>query len=119
MIKGSFYILIFYFLGELFSKIIHNFIPGSVLGMILLFLALFFKLLRPDNVREVATAITKNMAVFFVPAAVGLMVYAGVLAKNLIAIVIAIGGSTVLIMVTVSLIQERFEKHKTKQNGDK
>lgn len=119
MIKGSFYILIFYFLGELFSKIIHNFIPGSVLGMILLFLALFFKLLHPDNVREVATAITKNMAVFFVPAAVGLMVYAGVLTKNLIAIVIAIGGSTVLIMATVSLIQERFEKQKMKQNGVK
>jgi len=66
MIKGSFYILLFYFLGELLSLLMHNFIPGSVLGMILLFLSLFFKLIKPDNVKSVSTVITKNMAVFFV-----------------------------------------------------
>lgn len=112
MIKGSFYILLFYFLGELLSKLMHGFIPGSVLGMILLFVALYFKLVNPENVRPVATTITKNMAVFFVPAGVGLMVYAGLVSKSLTAILLAIAGSTILTMLTVSLIQERFEKQK-------
>ncbi|HLP04098.1 MAG TPA: CidA/LrgA family protein [Paludibacter sp.] len=112
MIKGSFFILLFYFLGELLSKLIHGFIPGSVLGMVLLFLALFFKVINPESVKVTATTITKNMAVFFVPAGVGLMVYAGLVSKSLAAILLAIGGSTILTMLTVSLIQERFEKQK-------
>ncbi len=114
MIKGSFYILLFYFLGELLSKLIHGFIPGSVLGMVLLFLSLFFKLLKPENVRAVATTITKNMAVFFIPAAVGLMVYVELFSKSLVTIVFAIGGSTILTIITVAMIQEKFEKRRKK-----
>lgn len=114
MIKGSFYILLFYFLGEMLSKLIHGFIPGSVLGMVLLFLALFFKILNPENVRSAATTITKNMAVFFVPAGVGLMVYARLLSKSLLAITLAIAGSTVLTIITVAIIQEQMEKRNKK-----
>lgn len=114
MIKGSFYILLFYFLGELLSLLMHGFIPGSVLGMILLFLSLFFKLIKPDNVKSVATVITKNMAVFFVPAGVGLMVYAELLSKSLFTILAAIAVSTVLTIATVALMQDNFEKRRTK-----
>ncbi|MBP1677268.1 MAG: LrgA family protein [Bacteroidetes bacterium] len=114
MIKGSFYILLFYFLGELLSMLLHGFIPGSVLGMVLLFLALFFKILNPENVRSAATTITKNMAVFFVPAGVGLMVYAELVSKSLLAITLAIAGSTVLTIVVVALVQEHMEKRKVK-----
>ena len=114
MIKGSFYILLFYFIGELLSKLMHGFIPGSVLGMILLFLSLFFKLIKPDNVKSVATVITKNMAVFFVPAGVGLMVYAELLSKSLFTILAAIAVSTVLTIATVALMQDNFEKRRTK-----
>lgn len=118
MIKGSFYILLFYFLGDLLSKAIGGFIPGSVIGMILLFAALYFKLLNPENVRSVATSLTKNMAVFFIPAAVGLMVYASLFAKSLLTILFAIGGSTILTITVVALTQERFEKRKNlKQNN--
>src|SRR5574344_2374113 len=90
MIKGSFYILLFYFLGSLISLLIKGFIPGSVIGMILLFLSLFFKLINPENVRVAATAITKNMAVFFIPAAVGLMAYGELLSHNFVGIFLAI-----------------------------
>ena len=112
MIKGSFYILLFYFIGEMLSLLIKGFLPGSVIGMILLFLSLYFKLLNPENVRSAATTITKNMAVFFVPAAVGLMAYGELVSKNLVAIVLAISVSTLLTIVTVALIQEKMEKHR-------
>jgi len=98
------------------SLLIHGFIPGSVLGMILLFLSLFFKIIKPANVKDTATVITKNMAVFFVPAAVGLMAYGGLLSHSLLAIVVAIGISTVLTIITVAIIQERFEKRRKKGN---
>ena len=112
MIKGSFYILLFYFLGEMLSLLIKGFLPGSVIGMVLLFLSLFFKILNPENVRSAATIITKNMAVFFVPAAVGLMAYGELVSKNLVAIVLAISVSTILTIITVALIQEQLEKRR-------
>lgn len=114
MIRGSFYILLFYFLGEMLSNLIGGFIPGSVLGMVLLFLALYFKVIKPESVKDVATSITKNMAVFFVPAGVGLMVYAELVSKSLAAILVAIAGSTILTIITVALVQENFEKRRAK-----
>ena len=78
--------------------------------MILLFLALFFKVINPENVRTTATVITKNMAVFFVPAAVGLMAYIEIVSRNFLAIIVGIAISTILTIITVALVQERMEK---------
>lgn len=114
MIKGLFFILLFYFLGEMLSLLIGGFMPGSVLGMILLFLSLFFKILKPSYVKDAATVITKNMAVFFVPAGIGLMAYFNILEKNILAILAAIFVSTVLTIVVVALVQDRFERRKMK-----
>ncbi len=112
MIKGLFFIFLFYFLGEAVSYLINGFIPGSVLGMVFLFLALFFNLLNPENVRQTAKLITQNMAVFFIPAAVGLMTYYELLAENLVAIITAITVSTVFVIISVALVQEYMEKRK-------
>lgn len=114
MIRGSFIILLFYFLGELLSMLIGGFIPGSVLGMILLFLSLFFKILRPEKIKNTATVITRNMAVFFVPAAVGVMAYTEVVSQSFMAIVFGIAVSTVLTLITVGLIQDKMEKRRMK-----
>jgi holin-like protein len=91
-----------------------GFIPGSVLGMILLFLSLQFKILKAENVKATATIITKNMAVFFVPVAVGLMAYAELFSKYLLAIILSIGISTVLTIATVAMVQEKMENAKKK-----
>ncbi len=112
MIKGLFYILLFYFLGELLSMAIDSFIPGSVLGMLLLFVSLFFGIVKPESVKDTATVITKNMSVFFVPAAVGLMAYFELLSQSFVAIILAITVSTVLTIVAVALVQEYIEKQK-------
>lgn len=115
MIKGLFYIFLFNFLGNVVSLLIKGFIPGSVIGMILLFVCLFFKIIDPENVRETATVITKNMAIFFVPSAVGLMAYAEVLSGSIWTITFSIIISTVLTIVVVALVQERFEKRKNRK----
>ena len=55
------------------SLLIGKLIPGSVCGMILLFIALTLKWIRPHDVDKAASALTRNMALFFVPASIGLM----------------------------------------------
>ena len=46
-------ILVFSFLGEAISTIFHLPIPGSIIGLILLFLALEFKLIRLRHIHTV------------------------------------------------------------------
>lgn len=118
MIKGLFYIFLFYFTGEIVSKLVGGFIPGSVLGMILLFLALYFKLIHPDNVKSTATVITKNMSIFFIPAAVGLMAYGEVFSKSIWAIVFGIGISTILTIIVVAVVQEKIEIRQNKNHHE-
>ena len=70
---GLFLILLFYLLGCLVSALLDNFIPGSVIGMILLFGALSLKWVRPGHVKKVSTFLIDHMMLFFIPVGVGLI----------------------------------------------
>ena len=112
IIKGIFFILLFYFIGESISYLIHGFVPGSVLGMILLFLSLYFKIVKPADVGDVANAFTKNMAIFFIPAGAGLISSFGILSKFWVSIIIICSVSTILVIAIVGLVQQKMETKK-------
>ena len=81
MLVGIFIIMAFYLLGELFSWLMNGFIPGSVLGMIFLFLALLCRFIRPESVKPVARFLGNNMAFFFLPAGVGIITSLDILSR--------------------------------------
>lgn len=110
VLLGFLIILFFWALGTAVSMLINHLIPGSVIGMLLLFTALCFKLVRPEQVRVVANFLTKNMSLFFVPAAVGLMEHLNVLKQGWVFILVASVVSTLLVMVVVALIQQKGDK---------
>jgi len=114
MVKGIFIILLFYFIGECISYLIKGFIPGSIIGMMLLFLALYLKIVQATHVDSTANAITKNMAIFFIPSGAGLMTSFGVLSKFWASIIITCSVSTVLVIAVVGIIQQQMEKRKQK-----
>ncbi len=117
MIKGIFIILLFYFTGECASYLMNGFVPGSIIGMLLLFASLYFKLINPDNVSGVANAFTKNMAVFFIPAGAGLLSSFGVLSKFWTSIIIVCSVSTILVIAVVGLVQQKMENRNKGKNG--
>ena len=49
MLPGIFIILLFYAAGEFIGTLTGGLIPGSVIGMILLFAALCGKVVKPEN----------------------------------------------------------------------
>ena len=51
-----FFIFFFFWLGEFISYLMGEFVPGSVIGMILLFLALQTKLIKEEHVDTPAKA---------------------------------------------------------------
>ena len=71
MLPGIFIVLFFFALGELVGWLVNGFIPGSVIGMMLLFTALCLKWVKPERIKPVARFLCDNMALFFVPAGVG------------------------------------------------
>lgn len=110
MLKEVFYILFFYFTGEFISYFIDGFIPGSVIGMVLLFIALALRVIKPEKVKRLSTFLTENMGLFFLPAGVGLMNSLGIISKYWMVIVTASVVSTLLVIASVALIQQKYGK---------
>ncbi len=114
MLIEAFYILFFYFTGEFISYFIDGFIPGSVIGMVLLFLALAFKVVKPEKVKKASMLLTENMGLFFLPAGVGLMNSLGIISRYWTVIVTASVVSTLLVIASVALIQQKLGKETDK-----
>lgn len=114
MLKQAFYILFFYLTGECISSFIHGFIPGSVIGMVLLFVALAFKWVKPESVKKLSGVLTENMALFFLPAGVGLMTARGMISKYWLVIVTVSVVSTILVVASVALTQQKLGKEERK-----
>lgn len=112
VLPGIFIILLFYALGELAAWLMDGFIPGSVIGMLFLFAALCLKWVNPEYIKPVAYFLCENMALFFVPAGVGIINAMDILSENWQAILTACAVSTVLVIVVVASLQQWIEKRK-------
>lgn len=112
MIYGLFILSLFYVIGHLLSSITGQLIPGSVIGMTLLFFSLIFRIVNPEKIKKTAQALTSNMALFFVPVGVGIMASFNLIADNLIAILIASLLSTLAVIISVAYAQQNFERWK-------
>lgn len=108
MIKGFFIILACLAAGNMISMLVGHFIPGSVCGMMLLFLLLATKAVNPDSVRKPAEFLTKNMTVLFIPASIGIMEQWGLIKNCLTGWLAVIFFSTVLVIMTAGLVQDGF-----------
>lgn len=105
--KGIIYILTAYLLGEGLSLLISGFIPGSVLGMLILFMALQSKLIKADDVKATAKFLLDNLMLFFIPVCTGLMVTYHMLEGHYVSISIIIVVTTLVVMAVVGLIQQK------------
>ncbi len=93
----------FWLLGELVVYLLDSSIPGSIVGMILLTIALELKVIKLHQVEAISDFLIRNMAFFFIPPGVGLMVNLQLIADNWIAIVVATIVSTVLVLIFTAL----------------
>lgn len=93
-------ILAFCFLGEVCHAVLPLPVPASVYGLVLLLLALNFRLIRLEDVKEVGVFLTGIFPLLFVPAAAGVMELWAEMGEMLLPILIAIIPVTVLVMVT-------------------
>jgi holin-like protein len=121
MLKYLTAITLFYVAGDFIQSIARLPIPGPVIGMALLLLALIGKGTLPDGLDRAATGILSYLPMLFVPAGVGIMVHFDLIRAEWPAITVAIGLSSVLtIVVTATTMRsvERLQEATRKRRGE-
>ncbi|QUW22446.1 CidA/LrgA family holin-like protein [Sporosarcina sp. Marseille-Q4063] len=68
-------LFIFSYIGDLISSLLKLPIPGSIVGLLLLFLCLHFKIVPERYIKEGAGFILVVLPLFFIPATVGIIQY--------------------------------------------
>lgn len=115
-IKQLLIILAFTLLGEALARLLPLPIPAAIYGLVLLFLALSTGLLKPHHIDETARFLLQIMSVLFVAPTVGILAQWGLIAPNLVPIVVIMVVSTLVVftvsgLVTRALLKKGGESH--------
>jgi holin-like protein len=97
-------------LGEATSVLLSIPIPGSVIGMVLLTLALQIGIVKLEHVKPASEVLLRNLAFLFVPPGVGLMLYFDLFAREWIAILAAWSVSTFAVLALTGHIAQFIER---------
>ncbi|WP_436961696.1 antiholin-like murein hydrolase modulator LrgA [Staphylococcus xylosus] len=94
----------------LISNIIESFMPipmpASVIGLVLLFIALCTGVIKLGQVEKVGTTLTNNIGFLFVPAGVSVINSLGILSTSPILIILLIIISTLLLLLCTAFFAQ-------------
>jgi putative effector of murein hydrolase LrgA (UPF0299 family) len=110
-------------IGELLVVASGLSVPGPVIGMILLFIGLLVRGSIPDDLAPVADSLLTHLSLLFVPAGVGIMLHARLLASELIPITVSLVASTILTIGATGILMawlgpRNARKQATNNGGD-
>jgi holin-like protein len=115
-------LLVFQLLGESISYGLHAPIPGPVFGMALLFVYLLLRQGEAERMKDTAQELLRHLSLLFVPAGVGVMLYADRVREEWMPIVVSIVLSTALTLVvtaaTVARVHRWIETRDAKRGGE-
>ncbi|MFI3315604.1 MAG: CidA/LrgA family protein [Rikenellaceae bacterium] len=109
-IRSSAIILGYYFLGVAISRLIAGVLPGSIIGMLLLFISLVFGWVKEQWIQPAVNFLLKYMVLFFLPASVGVMAVWDLVSDNLILISSIMILSTIVVLLVVGHVQQKLGK---------
>lgn len=108
------FLWIIYYLSTLLVTTCHLPIPGSVLGMLGLFILLTTGIVKEEWLTTVANPLLKHLAFFFIPIAVGLMEWGELfLEKGYLLFFPLVLSTIVALLITGGLVQFLITDHPT------
>ena len=105
--------------GEIIKTLVPLPIPGSIYGLILLFLFLMTGILKLEQVKDAGKFLIDIMALMFIPAAVGLMNSWEQLSGMLLPICVIVVSSTFFVMIVTGKATDLFIDMFNKKGEDK
>lgn len=107
----------------LISKVIELLVPftmpSSVIGLVLLFVALCLKIVKLEQVEKVGDALVDNIGLFFVPAGISVINSFELLKANFVLDILLIFISTVLLLLGTGWVTQLLLKFNPKKAATK
>jgi len=111
-LRGFLIIMAFLVLGKVISAYLPVPFPASIIGLILLFIALSTSLVKAEWITLSGDFILKYMALLFIPIGAGLVNYFDLLLSHWLAIVCSLLFTTLFIMLVVGHFFQFLDKRK-------
>jgi holin-like protein len=103
-------LLVCQFAGEVTARATSLPVPGPVIGLLLLLVALIIRG-GPDKVlHDTSSGLLRYLSLLFVPAGVGIVTQLDALAENWVAILVAVLVSTTLGLVVTGWVMQRLSR---------
>lgn len=108
MIRGFLVLLLCQLAGEAIARALDIPVPGGVIGMLLLFLGLLLRRGVPAELEQASQGLLRNLALYFVPASVGIMTMGPLLAQEGARIGLVMVLSTIIPMLACGYLLDRW-----------
>ncbi|GLX66440.1 CidA/LrgA family protein [Paenibacillus glycanilyticus] len=113
-------VLFFIVLSWLMNQLViwlHLPVPGSILGMLLLFIMLQAKIIPRKWVESGSDWLIATMLLFFIPPAVGIIGYRQLVISSGVQIALVIGLGTIIVMLCSGLVAQQVARRKGGSQG--
>lgn len=107
------------FLGEVLNFILPLPVPGSIYGMVILFLALKSGVLKLSRIEDAADLLLSVMPIFFIVPTVGIMDSFGMIKHALAEILVVCVVSTMVVMAVTGWVSQAIMKRDDQKKEDK
>ncbi|MCC7547106.1 MAG: CidA/LrgA family protein [Burkholderiales bacterium] len=103
MLQSFAILLVFQLIGEAGTQLLNLAVPGPVAGMALLFTAIALRPGLGHALRSTTSGLLQHLSMLFVPAGVGVMLHAGRIRQEWVAIVLAVVIGTIVTLAVTAL----------------
>lgn len=107
---------IFYYAGVAVVEITGLHLPGSIIGLLLLYLTLHFKWIKVEYIKDGAGFLISVLTLFFIPSTVGVIEYPQLWTKEGMLVLLAVAMSTMIVIFTTGKLCQFIEQ---KENASK
>ena len=101
-------IMVFAFVGEMLRYFIPLPVPASIYGIVLLFLALEFKVVKVSDIKETSSFLIAIMPLMFLPPAVGVIESWDLIRQAWLPYIVVTFVSTLVVMVVSGRVTQWF-----------
>lgn len=114
---------VFYLVGNLISEFFNLTIPGSIIGLLLLFLCLCLKIVPVKWIEDGAVFLLNILMLLFIPKTVGIMEYPSLFSFQGVLLIIVVVLSTIVSLAisgkSVQFIERTMQKRKDEKECNK
>ncbi|MGD9871394.1 MAG: CidA/LrgA family protein, partial [Thauera sp.] len=112
MIAALTLLLVFQLVGEVIARALGLPVPGPVIGMALLFLALLLRGGPGEGLRRTSGQLLQHLSLLFVPAGTGIVLYGERIAAEWLPLLVSLFLSTLLALAVTALVLKAFARRR-------